>query len=189
MTFWADHELIHLSISGARIKSVRSHLSSNDLAALAAAGGRPAGPPPQPSTSPVTVQRRASNSGTIMVTGQVLALGRTHAHTIVTVHVAEHTITIDLAAGDHRTFRRITTQPVRSWKAQKPHTLCFLARTSSIRWDQTPGGRVAGRRRRRATFGVEAQCRTPVSPVPKIAPWLSIGRLVDRQHEPDAATA
>jgi transposase InsO family protein len=204
--FWADDELIHLSVAGARVKTVRSHLSSNDLAALAAAGGRPAGPsplppaepagtaleidrtvsriglvslgghavlaaeilggrrvsirieestlmffdpdtrellrtrpnpltydqarklrgarpagpPPQPPTSPVTVQRRASNTGTIMVTGQVLALGRTHAHTVVTVHVAEHTITVDLDDGGQRTFRRTTTQPVRSWKAHKP---------------------------------------------------------------------
>jgi hypothetical protein len=54
-----------------------------------------------------------------MVTGQVFALGRP-TPIMVTVHVAEHTITIDLADGDHRTFRRATTQPVRSWKAEKP---------------------------------------------------------------------
>lgn len=33
ITFWADHQLIHLLVAGARIKTVRSHLSSNDLAA------------------------------------------------------------------------------------------------------------------------------------------------------------
>jgi len=52
VTFWADHDLIHLSIAGARVKTVRSHLSSNDLAALAATGGRPAGPPPLPPPEP-----------------------------------------------------------------------------------------------------------------------------------------
>ena len=207
VTFWADHDVIHLSIAGARVKTVRSHLSVNDLAALAATGGRPAGPPPlppaepgtalevdrtvsrvglvslgdtqllaaeilggrrvtirieaatlmffdpdtrellrtrpnplsydqarrlrgarpagpppRPSVEPVTVQRRASNTGVIMVTGQKLALGRSHAHTVVTVHVAEHTITIDHHDGGQRTFRRTTTQPVRSWKAQHPRT-------------------------------------------------------------------
>src|SRR5947209_8987901 len=176
VTFWADHDLIHLSIAGARVKTVRSHLSSNDLAALAATGARPAGPPPlpppepgsavevdrtvsrgglislgnhqllaaeilggrrvtirvedttlmffdpdtrellptrpnpltydqarrlrgarpagpppRPSVEPVTAQRRASNTGVIMVAGQKLALGRDHAHTVVTVHAAEHT--------------------------------------------------------------------------------------------------
>ncbi|MGH3780112.1 MAG: hypothetical protein ACRDRO_05620 [Pseudonocardiaceae bacterium] len=77
-----------------------------------------------------TAQRRASNTGIIMVTGQKLALGRTHAHTAVTVHVAEHTIPVDLGDGDgdgdgdgaQRTFRRTTTQPVRNWKAQRPRT-------------------------------------------------------------------
>lgn len=58
----------------------------------------------------------------IMVAGQKLALGRVHAHTVLTVHVAEHTITVDLDGGGQRTFRRTTTQPVRSWKAQRPRT-------------------------------------------------------------------
>jgi hypothetical protein len=205
VTFWADHDVIHLLIAGARVKTVRSHLSCTDLAALAAAGGRaagppplpsaepgaavevdrvvsragtislgnrvvlaaeilggrrvsirieestlmffdpdtrellrtrpnpltcgqarrlrgvrPAGPPPRPSVEPVTVQRRASNSGVIMVAGQKLALGRAHAHTVVTVHVAEHTMTVEDADGARRTFRRTGTQPVRSWKAQRP---------------------------------------------------------------------
>ncbi|MGH3515679.1 MAG: hypothetical protein ACRDRB_25950 [Pseudonocardiaceae bacterium] len=57
-----------------------------------------------------------------MITGQKLALGRTHAHTIVTVCVAEHTITVDLGDGAQRTFRRTTTHPVRSYKAKHPRT-------------------------------------------------------------------
>ncbi|MHA6793805.1 IS481 family transposase [Pseudonocardia bannensis] len=208
VTFWADHDLIHLLIAGARVKTLRSHLSSTDLAALAAAGGRaagpsplppvepdgaalevdrtvgrngcvslgqalvlaaeilagrrvtiridptmlaffdpdtrqllrtrpntmtwekvlrlrgtrPAGPPPRPNLEPVTVQRRTSNSGTIMVTGQVVALGRLHRHHVVTVHVAEHTLTIELPDGDQRVVSRTTNQPVRSIKAHRPRT-------------------------------------------------------------------
>jgi hypothetical protein len=69
------------------------------------------------------VHRRASNSGVITVVGQKIALGRAHAHQELTVHVAEHTITIELDDGGHRTFRRTTTHPVRNRKAQKPpHT-------------------------------------------------------------------
>jgi hypothetical protein len=83
-------------------------------------GARPAGPPPRPSTEPVTVQRRASATGVITVAGQTVALGRAHAHTEVTVHVAEHTLTVIDTDGARRTIRRTTHQPVRSWKAQHP---------------------------------------------------------------------
>jgi hypothetical protein len=43
-------------------------------------GVHPAGPPPRPSAEPVRVQRRASNTGVIMVVGQKIALGRIHQH-------------------------------------------------------------------------------------------------------------
>lgn len=79
-----------------------------------------AGPPPRPSTEPITVTRRASNSGVIMIAGQKIALGRTHAHQELSVCVADHTITVELDDGGHRTFRRTTTDPVRNHKAQKP---------------------------------------------------------------------
>jgi transposase InsO family protein len=202
VTFWASTDVIHLTIAGARVKSLRSHLSTADLATLAASGGRPAGPPPlppaesgaalevdrtvarngavhlaghyvpagellagrrvsirieeatlmffdpetrellrtrpspltwdqartmrgarpagpppRPATEPITAQRRASNTGVIMVAGQKIALGRIHAGQTVTVHVAAETITIDLDDQDSRTVRRTTTQPVRSIKA------------------------------------------------------------------------
>jgi hypothetical protein len=85
-------------------------------------GARPAGRPPRPRVEPVTVQRRVAANGVIMVARQVIALGRAHAHTEVTVHVAEHTLTVTHTDGAQRTFRRTTTHPVRSWKAQHPRT-------------------------------------------------------------------
>jgi hypothetical protein len=42
----------------------------------------------------VTVQRRASSTGVIMVAGQKIALGRIHAGQVVNVHVAAETVTI-----------------------------------------------------------------------------------------------
>ena len=58
-----------------------------------------------------------------MVAGQKIALGRIHCGQIVTVHVADTTVTIDLGGDDIRTIRRTTTQPVRSIKAHRPrHT-------------------------------------------------------------------
>jgi hypothetical protein len=55
-----------------------------------------------------------------MVAGQKIALGRIHAGQVVTVHVADQTITVDLDDQDSRTVRRTTTQPVRSIKAAQP---------------------------------------------------------------------
>jgi hypothetical protein len=63
----------------------------------------------------VRVQRRASNTGVIMVVGQKVALGRIHQHQTVTVLVADTTLTIEFDDGD-------TTQPVRSIKGQRPRT-------------------------------------------------------------------
>jgi len=91
-------------------------------------GASPAGPPPRPSAEPITAQRRASNTGVIMVAGQKIALGRIHAGRVVTVHVADHTVTIDLGRDDVRTIRRTTTQAVRSIKAHRPRK----ARTTRV---------------------------------------------------------
>ena len=209
---WADCNLIHVLIGGTRIKTVRSHLSVNDLAKLVAAGAsnagasplppiedgdavevercvsrlghvslaghqllaaeilggrpvgirieaatlmfydldtrellrtranpltaeqtkglrgvRPAGPPPRPSTEPIRVQRRASNTGVIMVAGQKVALGRIHRHQTVTVLVCETTLAIELDDEEVRVVRRTTTQPVRSIKGQRPRNAASVS--------------------------------------------------------------
>ena len=56
-----------------------------------------------PSAAPVTVQRRASATGVIMVAGQKIALGRIHARQIVSVHVTAGTMTIEIGAGGIQT--------------------------------------------------------------------------------------
>lgn len=209
ITFWADAQVIHLSAGGARIKTVRSPYTDDQLATLAATGGRPAGPPPlppaepdgtaieidrtvsrlgnialaghwhpaaeilggrrvtiriddhvllifdpetrellrtrpnpltydqarhlrgarpagpppRPSTEPVTVTRRVSATGTIMIARQLIALGRDQARTVITAHVAEHTITIDLVDGAQRTVSRTSTGAIRNLKAQIDRTV------------------------------------------------------------------
>lgn len=73
--FWADTEVIHLSIGGARVKSVGSHLTVADLRKLVAAGARDAGPPPIPTLASgevVEVDRVISAAGTFALGGQVL---------------------------------------------------------------------------------------------------------------------
>ena len=63
-----------------------------------------------------------------MVVGQKIALVRIHAGQVVTVHVAEHTIAVELGGEDVRTFRRTTTQAVRSIKTHRPRK----ARTNDV---------------------------------------------------------
>lgn len=205
ITFWADVNVIHLLVGGVRLKSLRSHLSTSDLARLFAGGGRsagpsplpqaendavvevertvtkygmvslagryllaaeilggrrvtvrieekmlmfldaesrqllrvrpnpliwakclmlrgarPAGPPPVPDRSPVTVQRRANSFGVIMVTRQTVSLGRLYVGRVVTVHVSDTTLTIDLDEGP-LTVHRTTDLPVRNVKAHRPY--------------------------------------------------------------------
>jgi hypothetical protein len=78
--FWADLQVIHLSIAGVRVKSVISHLTVADLARLITAhGAAPAGPPPIP-TRPhslghgeaLEVDRVVSPAGTFALSGHVL---------------------------------------------------------------------------------------------------------------------
>jgi transposase InsO family protein len=83
-------------------------------------GNRPAGPPPRPSTEPIRVQRRASNTGVIMVCGQKVALGRDQRHRTLTVHVSDTTLAIEVDDGETRVVRRTTTLPVRNIKADRP---------------------------------------------------------------------
>jgi len=209
VSFWADNQVIHLTAGGARIKTVRSPYTDDQLATLAANGGRPAGPPPlppvepdgtaievdrtvsrvgticlagtwllaaeilggrrvsiriedhvllifdpqtrellrsrpnpltydqarrlrgarpagpppRPSVEPVTITRRVSATGTIMIARQLVALGRDHARTVVTAHVAEHTITVDLADGAQRTVSRTSSGAIRNLKAQTNRTV------------------------------------------------------------------
>jgi hypothetical protein len=46
-----------------------------------------------------------------MVARQIVALGRVHAHTEVTVHVGEHTLTVEHADGAPRTIAESVLVP------------------------------------------------------------------------------
>ena len=83
-------------------------------------GARPAGPPPRPRSEPVTVQRRVSATGVIIVCRQRVSLGRVHAGRTIRVHVSEHTLAVELD-GETRTIRRTTTRPVVVVKGSRPH--------------------------------------------------------------------
>ena len=94
-------------------------------------GARPAGPPPRPRTEPVTVQRRVSATGRIVVCRQTVSLGRIHAGRIVAVHVSEHTFAIELD-DETRTVRRTTTRPVVVLKGSRRQNPARAARNGSL---------------------------------------------------------
>jgi hypothetical protein len=48
---WAGLDRVHVLLDGYRVKTLPSRLDARDLARLAAAGARPAGPPPLPPAS------------------------------------------------------------------------------------------------------------------------------------------
>jgi hypothetical protein len=102
------------------LRTRRNPLAPGEAARLQRS--RPPGAPPRPCSEPVTVQRRASNTGVIMVAGQKVALGREYSGRTVSVHVAESTLAIELPDNDTRVVRRTTDQPVRSIKGQRPRT-------------------------------------------------------------------
>jgi hypothetical protein len=54
------------------------------------------------------VQPRASNTGTVMVVGQNVALSRVHAHRTVTIAVSQTTPAIELDDGETRVVRTTT---------------------------------------------------------------------------------
>jgi len=65
---------------------------------------------------------RASATGVIVVAGQKVPLGRTHASATVSVHVAETSLAIELPDGETTVVPRTTRIPVRSIKGQRPRT-------------------------------------------------------------------
>ena len=75
LRFWVDCDLIHLFIGGTRVKTLRSHLSVNDLAKLVAAGAVPAGPSPLPPVEDgdaVEVERCVNSFGLVSLGGHRL---------------------------------------------------------------------------------------------------------------------
>jgi hypothetical protein len=83
-------------------------------------GVRPAGPAPQPSTDPIRIQRRASATGTVVVTGQAVRLGKSHRHETVSIDVTETTLTVHFDGGVSKVIARTTDHPVRWIKAHRP---------------------------------------------------------------------
>jgi Transposase, Mutator family len=83
---------------------------------------KPVGQRPRPSTEPITVERRTYNTGGISVAKQRVALGWQFRHSVVTMHVSETTLAIELPDGDTKVVHRNTDQAVRNIRTMRPRT-------------------------------------------------------------------
>ena len=74
---WAGPDRVHVLLDGHRIKTLPSRLDTRDLARLAAAGARPAGPPPLPPSSGagVELERTVNASGNVSLGDCVISAG------------------------------------------------------------------------------------------------------------------
>ena len=200
VTIWVDETSLHVLLDGARIKTLPSRLGVAELARLAAAGARPAGPSPLlagtataieiertvnatglaglagaqvsvgyqlagqrvtlrmdgtqmavitsdgelartmpcpvppgdryrlrgarraaasplPPSGPVTVQRRVSSRGGIMVATQKIQVGLIHAGKIVTVTAGDHSFRLEVDGQAAGVVPRTTTREIHRYKA------------------------------------------------------------------------
>jgi hypothetical protein len=68
------------------------------------------------------VQRRVSDTGTVMVARQTVALGRIHAGQTVTINVTDTHLVVGCDDGP-RTIRRSNQLPIRNVKAFRPRNV------------------------------------------------------------------
>nr|WP_019355171.1 IS481 family transposase [Streptomyces sp. AA1529] len=123
VTFWADTQVIHLLIAGARIKSARSHLSVADLARLAARGGRAAGPSPLPAgdAAAFEVDRTVNNHGLVGLGGRQVLAAEILGGRRVSVRI--ETATLSFFDPSSRELLRVRPNPLTSDEVQRLHGL------------------------------------------------------------------
>jgi hypothetical protein len=118
LTVRLGHGLLQLVSDGVLLRSLPNPLTPAEQARIRDA--RPAGPPPQPAPEPVRVERRVSCRGALVVAGQRIHVGMTHAGRTLTVESTDHTFRVyngdELVAEAART----TTKQIARFKVRKP---------------------------------------------------------------------
>jgi hypothetical protein len=150
--------LIHLSIAGARVKSLRSHLSVADLAQLTHQGAIAAGPPPLPPAedgAAIEVDRAVNNSGLVGLGGrQVLAAEILRGRPVI-VRIEPHTLMF--LDPDTRELLRVRPNPLTPEQARR------LQGARPAGPPPRPRSEPVTVQRRVSATGVITVCRQPVS--------------------------
>ena len=84
-------------------------------------GARKAAAAPLPPSGPVTVQRRVSSRGGIMVATQKIQVGLIHAGKIVTVTAGDHSFRLEVDGQAAGVVPRTTTSEIHRYKAYAAH--------------------------------------------------------------------
>jgi hypothetical protein len=118
LTVRLDGGLLQLVDQGVLLRSLPNPLTPAEQTRLRDA--RPAGPPPQPATEPVRVQRRVSCRGALVVARQHIHIGIGHAGQ--TLDVEEADTTWRIYDDNHLVCEvpRTTTKPIARFKVRKP---------------------------------------------------------------------
>ena len=120
VTLRIDGGLVHATAGNMLLATLPNPLSTNEITSLtnvrAATGPVPA-PPPAGAQS---VQRRVPKDGKVMVAGQRLNVGRTHAGIIVTVLVEDHYFRVLDGTTELTPHARTSTKPIRNFNAHRP---------------------------------------------------------------------
>jgi hypothetical protein len=113
-----DRGLLQLVDDGVLLRSLPNPLTPGEQTRIRDA--RPAGPAPQPAPEPIRVQRRVSSRGQLVIAGQRIPVGMTHAGRTLDVENTDHTFRIydsdELICETPRT----TTRAVARFKVRKP---------------------------------------------------------------------
>ncbi|WP_203924746.1 integrase core domain-containing protein, partial [Rugosimonospora africana] len=120
VTVRIDRGILQITADGVLLRSLPNPLTPTEQARIRDA--RPAGPPPQPAPEPVRVERRVSCRGALVVAGQRIHVGMTHAGRTLTVEPAHHTFRV--YDGDEllTEVACTTSRPIARFKVRKPET-------------------------------------------------------------------
>jgi hypothetical protein len=111
-------QMVVITGDGEPARTMPCPVPSGDRARLRGARKAAASPPP---SGPVTVQRRVSSRGGIMVATQKIQVGPIHAGKIVTITADDHSFRLVIDGQTVRVVPRTTTREIHRYKAYAAH--------------------------------------------------------------------
>lgn len=102
------------------IKTMPNPLDTKEIRRLTGVRKATTPLPPPPPAGPQTVQRRIPKSGQVMVAGQRIRVGATHAGIIVNIVVEDHHLRVLDGTKELSLHARTTSKPIRTFNAHRP---------------------------------------------------------------------
>jgi transposase InsO family protein len=148
VTLWVDETSLHVLLDGTRIKTLPSRLGVTELARLAAAGARPAGPSPLPTGTGAVleVDRTVNATGLVGLAGSQVGVGSQLAGQRVTLRMEGPMMAV---IGSDGTLLRTMACPV---PAQSRYRLRGARRAGIL--PPPPGGPITVQRRVSSRGGI-----------------------------------